>query len=238
MTAWKARRFWTEVSVEESKHGYAVRLDGRPIRTPAKAEALVPTLTLAQALAEEWRAVDGEVSPRDMPVTRSVNAAIDKVTPQFDEVAKLIAAYGETDLLCYRAAAPDALCQRQAIGWDPLLDWAGKTFGARLSIACGVMPVAQSDQALSALRDRVAASSPFQLTALHDLVGLSGSLVLGLAVADGHLDPEHAWALSRIDEEFQAEQWGRDDEAEAAAAYKRGEFLHAARFHDLSTTRS
>ena len=195
----------------------------------------MPTPALAEALAEEWRAVEDDIRPADMPVTRSVNAAIDKVIPQFDEVARLIASYGGTDLLCYRAQAPEALVRRQAAGWDPLLDWADARFGARLSVACGVMPVGQSDAALDRLRARVTLATPFQLAALHDLVGLSGSLVLGLAVADGRLDADTGWALSRIDETFQAEQWGRDDEAEAAAAFKRDEFRHAARFHALST---
>lgn len=234
MSGWKAKRFWKDVSVELTPAGFAVRLDGRPVRTPAKAEVLVPTRALAEAMAGEWEVVEDEIRPLEMPVTRSVNAAIDKVTPQFDEVAELIAAYGGTDLLCYRAEGPETLCRQQSEGWDPLLDWAAETFGARLEVAGGVMPVEQSDAAVAALAAPLRAASPFELTALHDLVGLSGSLVIGLAIAHGRLAPEEGWALSRIDEEFQAEQWGRDEDAEAAAAHKRGEFLHAARFHRLS----
>ena len=166
-----------------------------------------------------------------MPYTRSANAAIDKVAHQFQEVADMLAAYAESDLLCHRADAPAPLVDRQAEAWDPLLDWAQDTFGGRLIATQGIMPVDQSPVALAAVSAPLYAATPFELTALHDLVALSGSLVIGLAVTQGHLDAETAWHVSRIDEDWQAEQWGHDDMAVAAAEVKRQAYHHAADFH-------
>lgn len=235
MSGWKAKRFWTTVEVVPEGAGFAITLDGRPVRTPAKAPLLLPTVAMAHAVAAEWAAQEGEVNPAAMPCTRSANAAIDKVAPQFDEVAALIAAYGETDLLCYRAEAPAALAARQAAAWDPLLDWAGGALAAPLARTAGVVPCAQDPGALARLGAAVRAQTPFQLAALHDLVAISGSLVLGLAVIAGRLTAEGAWAASRIDEAWQTEQWGEDAEAVAAETLRHRDFLHAARFHGLAS---
>lgn len=234
MKEWTAKRFWTDVTVGRGEGGWHILLDTRPVRTPSKTPLDLPTEAMAQAVAEEWAAQDGVIDPRTMPVTRSANSAIDRVRPQHAEVAAMLSAYAETDLLCHRAEAPDRLAEIQAEGWDPILDWAAETFGARLTPTAGILPVAQAPEALSRLSGAVSAADDFRLTALHDLVALSGSLILGLAVAHGRLDPEEAWALSRIDEEWQIAQWGRDEEADATAAYKFDEFLHAHRFWGLS----
>ncbi len=237
MTAWKMRRFWTEARAVASGGGFAVELDGRPVRTPAKARLMVPTGALARAIADEWQAQAGAVDPRAMPVTRAANAAIDKVSVQFDEVAGMIAAYGDSDLTCYRAAAPEALVGRQAAAWDPLLDWAADTFGARLIPVQGVIHQPQPRAALDALAAPVRALDPFELTALHDLVSLSGSLVIGLAASEAVLPVETLWDRSRIDEDWQVEQWGEDDEAAAEAGNRRRGFLDAARFLRLARER-
>lgn len=230
MSSWTAKRFWKEAQVVAAPGGHTIHLDGRPVKTPAKAALVVPTVALAKAIAAEWDAQHGTIDPGSMPVTRSANAAIDKVQPQHAEVAELIAEYGGTDLLCYRAATPQRLVAQQAAAWDPLLDWAEATFGARLTTTVGVVPVPQPAPALAALTAQVTAMNDFQLAALHDLVGISGSLVLGLAVANGRLSAEEAWAISRIDEAWQITQWGADDEAEAEAAIKRAALIHARRF--------
>ena len=167
-------------------------------------------------------------------MTRSANAAIDKVTIQLEEVANMIADYGDSDLLCYRADSPLELAERQALAWDPLLDWADKTFNARLEPRVGIMHAPQDPRATENLQREVHAFGPFELTAIHDLVGLSGSLILGLATAREYESPEALWALSRIDEQWQAEQWGDDDEAIEVAQKKMKEFLHAASFFKLS----
>ena len=234
MSGWKAKRFWKEAQVVEEGTGFTVHLDGRPVRTPAKAPLIVPAKALAAEIAAEWDAQEGEIDPNTMPFTRSANAAIDKVRPQQAEVADMIADYGDSDLLCYRASTPEELAARQAAGWDPLLDWAAETLGARLTVAQGVMHVRQPAAALARLRDAVHAQGACPLTAFHDLVSLSGSLVLGLAVARHRLSAEEAWELSVIDETWQAEQWGDDDEAMAQAAIRRAAFLHARNFYDLA----
>ena len=140
---WTAKRFWTDATVEEAAQGFTVRLDGRAVKTPAKAELVVPTTAMAEAIAQEWQAQDEVIDPNSMPVTRSANAAIDKVTAQFKEVADMLAAYGDSDVTCYRADTPDSLVARQAAAWDPLLEWAAVTFGARLFPVQGVMHAPQ-----------------------------------------------------------------------------------------------
>jgi chaperone required for assembly of F1-ATPase len=231
MAEWEAKVFWKVVAVTPAEGGFAVTLDGRPVRTPGKRVLVLPTRPLAEMVAAEWAAQSGALRPDTMPATRTANSAVEKVAPARAAVIDDLAGYGGSDLLSYRAEAPAALQARQQAGWDPLLDWAAAALGARLATGAGIIHVPQPPDALSRLRAEVAAMDDFRLAAFHDLVALSGSLVLALAVVHGRLDPETAWALSRLDEDWQAEHWGRDDEAEAAAALKRAAFIHAARFH-------
>ena len=168
--------------------------------------------------ADEGGDPTDRIDPGAMPLTRAANSAIEKVAPQFAAVADMLAEYGGTDLLSYRADHPEVLATRQAAEWDPLIDWAAVALKAPLRITEGVIPVPQDPAALARLRDRLDRLTPWQLTALHDLVTLPGSLILGLAVLEGRIDAATAHRLARLDEDYQAEQWGRDDEAEAAAA--------------------
>ena len=234
MSEWKQKRFWKQATVVAADGGYAVQLDGRPVKTPAKAGLILPTRAMADAVAAEWDAQTGHIDPRSMPVTRGANAAIDKVRTQREEVITLLAEYGDSDLLCYRAAGPEGLIKRQMDAWDPLLDWAAEALNARLWVGEGVMHVAQDAAVLARLTDQVAAFDDFALAAVHDLISLSGSLILALAVTKGRLQPDQAWALSRIDEDWQIEQWGEDDEATALARSKQTAFFDAARFYRLS----
>jgi chaperone required for assembly of F1-ATPase len=227
------RRFWSAVSVEPAPQGWTVLLDGRPMRTPAKAEFVAPTAAAAEACAAEWAAQGERFDPRTMPVTRALNTAIDRIAPQHPAVVAEIAGYGGSDLLCYRAPSPAELAARQAAAWDPWLVWTREKLGADLICAEGVMHVAQPPAALARLEATVAARSAFELAALHDLCALSGSLILGLAVETAALDPAEAWRLSRIDEEWQIEQWGEDAEAAEAAALKRADLESAARLAAL-----
>lgn len=233
MSGWTAKRFWKAVTVSPSGAGYAVHLDQRAVKTPAKRPLILPTRAMAEAVAAEWAAQEGVIRPEGMPCTRSANSAIDKVAPQFDEVVSLIAAYGDADLICYRAMGPEALIARQQAGWDPLVEWSAVALGAPLLVASGVMHIAQPPASLAHLQAAVRALSPFELAAFHDLVAISGSLVLAFAVIRGRLGAEAAWALSRIDEDWQAELWGRDEEAAETAALKRSAFLGSARFYGL-----
>ena len=233
MAGWAAKRFWTEVGVTDEPGGFGIRLDARPVKSPAKAPLLVPTRGLADAIAAEWRAQQGLILPATMPFTRSANSAIDKVAAQRAEVVDLIAAYADADLICYRATGPERLVARQADAWDPLLHWM-TTIGAPLQALPGVIHVAQRPASLALMRGRVDALGTFELTAFHDLVALSGSLVIALALIDGLHPAIDLWTLSRIDEMWAVEVWGPDDEAAAAAAAKQQDFLHAATFYSLS----
>jgi chaperone required for assembly of F1-ATPase len=234
MSDWKAKRFWKEAGVVEEEGGFGVRLDGRAVRTPAKAALIVPTRALAEAIAAEWNAQEGKIDPGTMPFTRSANAAIDKVARQKSEVAEMLAAYGDSDLVCYRATGPVELIEKQAAAWNPLLDWTESVLSAKLLVVEGVVHVPQDAAALARLRAHVDALDIWALTAFHDLVSLSGSLVIGFAALDGFYPVETLWNLSRVDETWQAEQWGSDEEAEEMAARKQSDFIHAKRFYDLS----
>ncbi len=233
MSAWKPKRFWSASAIVPVDGGWTVQLDGRPVKTPAKTLLVVPTEALAQAIAAEWDAQQGEIKPDTMPYTRTANSAIDKVAVQFDDVATMLSAYGGSDHLCYRATGPEPLVARQAAAWDPLLAWAAQSLDLHLTVTAGIMHVAQPEAALARANALVAALNPFQLAAFHDLVALSGSLVLALAVIHGRLDPDTAWRLSRIDEDWQIEEWGEDEEAAELTAVKQAAFLQAARFYGL-----
>ena len=233
MSGWSARRFWTDASVEAVAGGFAVRLDARPVRTPLKAPLVLPTRDLAEAIAAEWRAQKVKVDPATMPFTRTANSAIDKVAPQFDAVVEMLAAYGASDLLCYRAEHPPELVERQERSWDPLLGWAATALGVPLVATSGVMHIDQPAESLAGLHALVAKQSAFQLAAFHDLVAISGSLILALAVTHHRLSAEDAWQLSRVDEDWQISLWGADEEAAQMAALKRAAFLQADRFYGL-----
>lgn len=233
MSILKPKRFWKQAAPAEAEGGWQVELDGRPVRTPAKTLMVLPTLDLAEQVAAEWDAQEGEIDPAQMPFTRMSNSALDKVSAQHGEVAGMLAEYGGTDLLCYRATSPAELVARQADAWDPLLDWAAADLGVRLDVAAGVMHVPQSEDALSRLHRMVCEMDDFRLAAFHDLVSMTGSLILGFAAARDYADSADIWRLSRIDETWQEEQWGVDEEAAAQAEFKRREFLHAKRYYDL-----
>jgi chaperone required for assembly of F1-ATPase len=236
MSLLKQKRFWKAAAVVEHGEGYGVELDGRAVNTPNKTPLIVPTREMALAIAAEWDAQVDKIDPLTMPVTRAANSAVDKVAPQLAEVVAELANYGDSDLLCYRAAGPVELIARQSEKWDPVLDWADAEFGGRLNVGEGVMHVAQDPELLANLHAQVAEFSNFALTGAHDLVAISGSLILALAVTRGAMTPENAWDLSRLDEHWQVEQWGEDEEASAHEALKRTAFLNAARFYEMAMT--
>lgn len=205
------KRFYKSVSIGD---GNTVRLDGRVLKTPRGGSLDLPTSALAEAIAEEWRAQSDEIDPQSMPLTKLANTAIDGVTPRRDEVIAEIAAFAKHDHLCYRTDTPAELVRRQSEAWDPLLDWAAERYGAPLVPVKGITSVAQPETSIAALRKAVEALDPFALSALHVIASICGSLVLGLAVVDKRVSAEEAFALSQIDERFQAEKWGLDSEAE------------------------
>jgi chaperone required for assembly of F1-ATPase len=228
------KRFYTTVSVEAKGPGdYHIRLDGRAVRTPAKAELAVPTEALAQAIAEEWRAQGTHIDPSTMPLTRLANSAIDGVTRREAEVRADIAKYAGSDLLCYHEEAPEALQRRQAEVWDPILRWAEQEMGARFTISIGLMPVAQPDAAKAAVARVLEDYDGFALAALHVITTLTGSVLLALALARGRLTPEQAWAAAHVDEDWQISKWGEDAEAKTRREHRWADMQAASRMLTL-----
>lgn len=236
MSEWAAKRFWTTTETVPVDGGFGIALDQRPVKTPAKAPLVVPTESMAAAIAVEWDAQTGEIDPGTMPVTRGANAAIDKVATQKDEVVAMLAAYGDSDLLCYRAAGPEGLIAAQKQAWDPLLDWSAEKYGVRLKTGEGVMHFPQDPDGQTRLASELAQLTHFQIAGAHDLISISGSLIIALAVMDSHISPEKGWETSRIDEEWQFSQWGEDEDARMQEKIKFAAFLDAARFFRLSMT--
>lgn len=216
------RRFWDRAEAVPRDGGWGVGLDGRPMRLPSGAPLVVPSHSLAAAIAEEWQAAGGgkgaEVKLAALKLTRVVATAIDRIAPDPEPTVAALAAYGETDLLCYRAAHPPELAARQAERWQPLLDWAALALDAPLVVTTGVVHVAQPPEARAALRAALARRTPLALAALGIAVPALGSLVLGLALAERRIGPDEAHALATLDEAFQIEQWGEVAEAAARLA--------------------
>lgn len=228
------KRFYREAAAAAQADGHAVLLDGRPVRTPARAPLLLPTAALAQAVVEEWAAQGDTIDPASMPFTGFANAAIDRIAPDPAAFAKTVSVYGESDLLCYRADSPAELAQRQAGQWQPLLDWASRRYDVAFAVTSGIVHVAQPEPTRTRLHEAAAARSPFALAALAPLVGLSGSLVIGLAAAEGAFDIDELWQAAELDELWQVDQWGDDDEARARRNQRRDDFHRAARFAALA----
>ncbi len=218
--------------MREADGGIGVRLDGRPIKTPAKAALLLPTAALAEAIAGEWRAQKQDIDPLAMPLTRLANTAIDRVAPRRAEVIEEILAYGGSDLVCYRVERPAELAARQASVWQPLLDWLAAQHGARLETLFGVTHQAQPQAALDALGRAVDCFADMELAALHSATSASGSLVVALALAARRIDAEAAFTASQLEEAFQAERWGEDEEAAQRQAELRADLAAAADFID------
>jgi chaperone required for assembly of F1-ATPase len=227
------KRFWKAVSVIPEDGGWALQLDGRPLRTPARAPLVVPTEALADAIAEEWRSAGEDVDPRAMPLTGLANAAIDRVAPERAAFAGGLARYAEADLACYRSEWPPDLVERQQQAWDSLLAWGRRRYDVDFSTTSGLMPVPQPQATVERLGHTIAALDPFRLAGLSPLVTIGGSLLAALAVLENAMPPEEAWTKVSVDERWQLEQWGADAEAAAALENKRRDFMAATRFLTL-----
>ena len=204
------RRFYKEVAVADAGDGFAVMLDGKSVRTPAKRSLVVPLRAIASGIADEWNAQAEFINPFSMPLTRLANSIIDGVTDRISDVSDDVIKYAGTDLLFYRAGHPEGLVARESEHWDPVLAWIGDTFGARFMLAEGIVHVRQSDQSLSALRAAIP-QDPWRLGALHAATTLTGSALLALALAHGHRDAKAVWAAAHVDEDWNMERWGRDE---------------------------
>ena len=224
------KRFWKDVTIEPDN---GIALDGKPVRTPGRAPLMLPTPQLAEAVAREWRTVGETIDPRAMPLTGLANAAIDRIAPDPAAFATGLAAYGESDLLYYRAEDPPELVARQTAAWDPLLEWARGRYDVHFETVTGVMHRAQPEATIARLGEAVAALDAFRLAGLSPVVTIAGSLVAALALIEGTATPEAIWQAAHVDEDWQAEQWGEDALAVQAQEARRAEFDAGVRFLDL-----
>lgn len=228
------KRVYKAVAVAEGENGFAVHLDGRTVRSPARRDLILPNRALAEAVAAEWDAQAESIDPRTMPFMSLVATAADRVEIQRDHVIETIAGYAGSDMLCYRAEEPADLVRRQNEIWDPLLDWTADALGARLRVTTGIMPVRQDEAALNAIQGVVAGYEPLAMTALHEITSIAGSVVIGLAVTEGHIDADAGVVAAQLDETFQIEQNGEEEEAVERLANLRADLLAAAEFLRLS----
>lgn len=227
------KRFWKRAEPVEDEGGWAVHLDGKPLRTPGRRPLLAPTEALAKAIAEEWSSAGEKVDPGAMPLTGFANAAIDRVGGDQKAFATGLAKYGASDLTCYRAEGPRELVDRQQKSWDALLAWARRRFDVDFCTTAGIVHVGQPDATVERLAHAVESLDPFRLAGLSPMVTIGGSLVAALSVLEGAVTPQEAWAAVTIDEQWQAERWGADAGAEAALEARRRGFMAAAQFLEL-----
>ena len=224
------KRFYKEASVGAD---HDILLDGRRVQTPGRVPLAVPNARLAEAIADEWQAQAEVIDPRGMRLTGLANAAIDRIAPARESFAHGLAIYGESDLLCYRAEGPAPLRARQAERWDPILAWARDRYGIAFEVTSGIIHMAQPPETIARLAAAVATRGPFELAGLSPLVTVSGSLVIALALAEGAIGLDPAWAAASLDEQWQVDQWGEDAEAMHALANRRADFAAGARFLSL-----
>lgn len=223
------KRFYKEVAVAQLAEGFAIHLDGKPVRTPARALLVLPTRAAAELVAGEFAAQGEHIDAMTMPVMRLANTAIDGVAADQQAVIEDILRFASSDMLCYRAGSPEALVARQADAWDGVLDWARASLGARFLLAEGVMHIEQPREAIGAIGIHVSQKGePMRLAALHLMTSLTGSALLALAVECGELDLETAWSAAHVDEDWQIEQWGQDAEALARRNNRKRDMTAAA----------
>lgn len=227
------KRFYASAVAVAGPEGFAIALDGKTLHTPAKAELRVASRALAEAIAAEWQGQGATLSPLALPLTRLAGTALDRVVLRRAEVIAEIAKYAATDLLCYRAAEPPELAERQQRIWQPLLDWAGERLDAKLTVTQGIGPVPQTPAALAAIERAIAAHDAMRLAALHLATTTCGSVVLGLALLAGRIAPADAFAAAELEESFEIERWGEDSEQATRRAALKDDIALAARFAAL-----
>lgn len=227
------KRFYKTVSIGPDSGGFRPLLDGKPVRTPAKNDLLLPSHALAEEIAAEWEAQRVHIDPARMPLTKLANSAIDGVIGREAEVRADIVKYAGSDLIYYRAEGPAELVRSQMHAWDPILAWARETLGASFVVARGIMPVVQKSDAIASVERALGGNDVFRLAALHVMTTLMGSVLLALAHAQGALSAEQAWAAAHVDEDWQITQWGEDAEAKARRDRRWLEMQTASRFLGL-----
>ena len=222
------KRFYAAAGVAEADGGFAITLDGKPIRTPSGRQVVAPTREIAEAIAAEWSAQGEMINPLTMPLTRFANSVAEAVADRADAVADDVAKYLGTDLLFYRAGHPEALVAKEAAHWDPILFWAAEMLGAHFILAEGIVHVAQPETAVAAARGAFP-GDPWSIAALHVVTTLTGSALLALALAHGVRDADQVWAAAHVDEDWNIEKWGMDEEVAARRAARLVDFQAAVR---------
>jgi len=229
------KRFYKQAACVSTDNGFAIELDGRPIKTPARNPLNLPTLQLTEAIAAEWAAQGEDIDPATMPLTALAQGALDQVVNERERIIGRIAAFSDSDMLYYRGdESQQALADHQAEQWDPLLDWARTRYDVSFTLTHGIMHQSQSEQTIVRLSETVEAQDDFTIAAMLSLVGLAGSLVAILALIEGAYDADRLWPLMNLEELWQEEQWGRDDLAIATREIKQAEFNAAVQFLTLS----
>jgi len=223
----RRQRFYAHAGFVESADGFAITLDGKPVRTPSRRALTAPTREIAGAIAAEWEAQKEFIEPLTMPMTRFANSVVEGVVERVEAVADDVAKYLGSDLLFYRAGHPEGLVEREARHWDPVVFWAAETLGAHFILAEGIVHVRQPEPAIAAARDAFP-TNPWSIAALHVVTTLTGSALLALALLHGVLDADRVWAAAHVDEDWNIEKWGVDEEVAARRAARLVDFRAAA----------
>lgn len=218
------KRFYKEVTIGEADGGFDIRLDGRSVKTPLKRPFAVPSRAMAEAIAAEWDAQETHINPSTMIVTRLANTAVDRVREDEARIVTELTGFAASDLVCYRAGSPDPLVERQSLHWDPVLAWVKASHGIQFICVEGIVHHAQPDAALAVVSQALTAEDEFRLTAIHNITTLTGSTLIAMMTASGGLSGGDAWASAHADEDWQIEQWGGDEEAEARRAVRKLDF--------------
>ena len=235
MTPSLKKRFWKKAKVIHLKDGFVIELDGRTIQTPSKALLKVDFRTIAEEIAKEWMAQEEIIDPNSMPTTRMANSVIDKITVNQIAVIDMLSEYAGSDLLCYRAVTPQSLIDEQNNTWDSILEWSDHALSAPMLTTSGVMHIIQSNKSLNIYKNKLKEMNLYQLAGMHDMITISGSFILSMALVSNHINLNEAWLAATVDERWQEKQWGIDDDATEALSKKRTDFEFAYKFWKVSS---
>ena len=227
------KRFYKTVTIAEEDGGFVVKLDDHRLKTPEKKPLIIPTRAMTEVVKEEWDSQEDSIDPARMPMTKLLNTMLDRVEARRDEIIEDLVRFGGNDQLCYRANSPEDLVHRQETVWTPLLNWVKDHYDIHLKVTSGVLHMAQEPDELLKIRKILEGMDSYELTALHNITTLTGSLTIGLGLHAGKIDMEEAWKAGQLDETYQAEKWGKDEEAEQRRRQIKAELGDAVRFLSL-----
>ena len=230
----KLKKFYKKAGVKGKKAPFSIALDGRVMKTPLKTTLEIPTRALARAIVAEWNEQEEFVEPNQMHLTKYANTAVDRVEPRKEMIVDEIVAFASSDLVCYRADTPQGLVDRQAQSWDRVLDWAQECHQLRFICVAGIIYASQPEATLAAAHGVLSALDAYTLTAVHNLTTLTGSALLAMALVDGEISADEGWNAAHVDEDWNADQWGSDDDAIARRKLRRIEYDGILNFYRLS----